>query len=406
MQFTLPFFKKSDTKATNKFLALDINSNDVQALLFYTEDGRNYKIIGSGRKLLEQGSVRAGVIIEKEEVEEAVDECVKIATQDVADSEVKDVILGIGGSLSIGLMTTVRSKRPSKEPVVKKELDEMFDKINEGAFIQAQNTYLEVTGDADTELEMVTSSNVYLRADGVNVKSLEGVGASVVEAAVFNSFTPSFHLKSLEKVVKKAKLNILAAASQMYSLNQYIRAGKPGISDYIIIDVASDETTVAVVFADGIVATKSLNLGTTHFAENLAERMGVTTVEAQKLVTGHILGTLSQSESAVITTCIKDTTDIWIAGTKLLFEEFSGVKTFPSKAFLTGSGSDIAELVEAARNEHWEKDIPFKESPAFEKITMSPIRGITDSTGNVKGAGWNTTASLCFIFKEMFYDQN
>ena len=63
----LPFLKKP--KSSNKFLVLDINASDVKCLSFYRDPNNAFKIIGTGRRALDAGCVRSGVIIEKEAVD-------------------------------------------------------------------------------------------------------------------------------------------------------------------------------------------------------------------------------------------------------------------------------------------------------------------------------------------------
>jgi hypothetical protein len=112
----------------------------------------------------------------------------------------------------------VRSRRPNTDPVTKKELDELYDKMGETAIIQAQNEYLQLTGDSETELDMVTSSNIYTKADGIKVAKLEGMEARVVDISTFNAFAPTYHLKALQQVAKKSGLSILAMGSEIYAL--------------------------------------------------------------------------------------------------------------------------------------------------------------------------------------------
>lgn len=400
----LPFMQ-NNTKDNNRFLAISINANDVKAIAFYASETGGYKIIGAGKTELEPNSVRGGVIIEKENVEEALQTAISKATEN-SESPIHKAIFGVNGDLCIGLMTTVRSKKPTKALFTKKELEELYTKVNEGAFIQAQNDFLQTTGDADTELDIITSTNVILKADSIPVASLDNIEASVVEAGVYYAFAPRFFLEAIQKVSRKANLEIMAIGSEMYTLAQYIKKAHPDTKDFVLIDVDGDATNAAVVFGGGIVATKSLNIGYMQFVEGISEKMGITFREAEKMLKLYTLGKLSQAEGGVVQTCLKEVVDVWISGLELLFEEFTGVKTFASQIFVTGIGADIPEIFEAVRAEPWTKSIPFQTTPSYEKVNLGFLTGLTDATGIVNSSEWLPTASTSIIHSEIYHGGN
>jgi cell division ATPase FtsA len=396
----LPFLQNINHSA-ERFLSISINANDVKCIAFYASDAGSYKIIGAGKTELDPGSVHSGVVIERDSVVEAVRQAVSKATEN-AEGAINKIIFGVNGDLCIGIMTTARSKKPEKQVILKKDVDELYKKISEGAFIQAQNEYLETTGDADTELEMITSTDVYLKADNQPVGSLDNVEAAVVEAAVFNAFAPKFYLSALQRIAKSAGLEILAIGSEMYTLAQYIKKTHPEEKDFVLIDIDGDATNAAVVFSGGIVDTKSLNIGYLQFIEGISDKMGITFREAEKMLQSYMADKLSQAESGVVQTCLKEVIDIWASGLETLFAEFSGVKTFASKIYVTGIAADISEVFSALQNEPWTKSIPFQMPPTFEKVNLGALSGVTDATGIVSSSAWLPTTSTAIIHAEIF----
>ncbi len=380
-------------------MAVTINSNDISCLAFY-HDGTTYKIIGHGRQELVPDAVRNGVIIENEQVELALYTVVTAALEN-SEEDILDIIFGVTGDLCLGQMTTVRLRREEKGPITKKELDVLYSKIGDAALIQAQNDYLETTGDAEAALQNVTLSNVYLKLDNQEIADLEGKEGSVIEAAVFNAFSPSFHLGSLQQLSKKTGLKILAVGSELYALTQWIKKTNRIMMDYIIMDVSWDATNVAIVFGGGIVATKSLNIGFNHFVKEISEEMGITLSEAKHILRSYMAGKLTESEGFVIQNSLKDALEIWVMGMEILYKEFTGVKTFPEKVYVTGIGADISDVMDAMETEPWTRSIPFKESPKFTKINFSDLE-IMDATGKVSGAEWLNTAALSVIYGEIF----
>ena len=394
----LPFFQNSKA-APDRFLAVDINSNDVKCLAIYGERPENqpsmlFKVLGQGKVNLEAGSVRGGTVIGKDNVEEALRAAAAQATEHL-EIPINNVIFGINGDMCQGLMTTIRSRRPTDAAITNQELATLQEKINETAYIQAQSEYMQSTGDADAELEIVTSTNIFNKIDGAQSPSLEGRAGRVLEIAEFNAFAPSFHLESLQYLAKKTGLNIMAIGSQLYSISQQVRKQFTE-SDFVLLDISSDSTNAAVVFGNGIVATKSFYIGTSHMIEGVASKMGLSYRDSERILRSYLDHKLTLSESTIVKQSLDETVEIWLCGLETLFEEFSGVKTFPTKIFLSGDGSDIEDVVQTLRTEPWTKSIPFKTSPEFVKLSLPPAFGVTHMPSE-----WIPTASLALIFEEL-----
>ena len=200
--FKLPFLNK--TQKSDRFLTIHISTSEVKCLAIYCENGI-FKIIGHGIAELEPGNVRGGIIIDKEKVATALQDTIEKATEH-SEETISDVIFGVGSNLCTSLMTTIRSKRAARTPIEENELEDLYSKVNETAFIQAQNEFLEITGDSETELVSITSSNVYLKSEGQKVDSLIGKPAGVIEIAVFNSYAPNYHVKALQQLAKESRI--------------------------------------------------------------------------------------------------------------------------------------------------------------------------------------------------------
>lgn len=393
----LPFFNKTAT-SENRFLAVNIDSDYVRCLAMYNEGG-SIKILGTGKQELDPGKVRAGSIVFADQVAQAMEAATAQALQDVG-GDVTDTIFGVSGDLCLGLMTTIKAKRTHPAPINQKEINELTERIDQSAYLQAQNEYMQINGNPENELETVTNSMVYLKLDGQKVSGLKDKTGTTIEMAVFNAFVPSHHISSLQKVAKEAGLNIMAIGSEMYCLVQTINAAHQP-TDFIVVEVDGDYTTVAVVFGGGIVGTRTLNVGYRHLIEGVSERMGITMVEAAKVLKSYTLQKLTNSEVVIVKNALKAPLEIWLAGLELLFAEYSGVKTFAPKIFLTGEGLEVSDLWEALNDQEWTKSIPFKSPPELERLTFMDLNTVTDSTGHAAGSEWLPSACLSVIKLEM-----
>jgi cell division ATPase FtsA len=397
----LPFLSKRSNP--NKFFTIDVSADAVRCLAFYAEKAPEeikLKIIGSSFQPLEQDIVRAGHIIDKAALIEVVKDSIYEASEN-AEETINSVIWGITGDLCLGLTTTVRAKKGKPTVITKNTLQELHEKIREATYIQAQNQMMQTVGDADEDLEIITTATIYSAIDGNKVETLGETEGQVIESAVFNALTPTYHLKTLQEISKKTGLKIIALVPELYGLTQTIKDLSKNNTDFIVIDVASDTTNVGVVFGGGIIATKSLNIAKFHFIEGISENMGITLREAQKMLKAYMSGGLSQSENTIVQQGIQNTLDIWLKGLEMLFGEFTGVKTFASQIYITGEGSDIPDLVTAMKDEPWTKGIPFKSPPEFRKISFADLSRISDSTGKIRTAEWMPVASLATIYEEL-----
>jgi len=393
----MPLLKK-EQEEQNKFLALNINAIDVRCLSFYLDDDV-FKIIGAGTQRLPEKSVRNGMIIDENAVIEAVKKSSSKAQE--SDFKVRKAIIGVDGGITTGLTTTVRMKRPTSDPIQTSEVESLYGRIAEAALLQARNRVLETTGDADMPISPITTSDVYIKIDNQRVALLEGQRGQNIEVAVFNSFVPSFHIKMLQKILKKAGVDILAIGSQMYSLVEFIKVEQPEEKDFVLVNISEDSTDVGVIFGGGIISTRSLNVGYIHFVKEISSRMALSMDDAESVLKTYNNQKLSQSESPIIKDCLNETIEIWMDGLKLLLEDFPGVKTFPPKIYLSGRGTEIKDLTESVKNIAWAKTIPFIEEPQFDCLSSIIDGKIVNLTDQELTPEWAYLASTSIIYKEI-----
>lgn len=389
----LPFFGKKQ-KDDSRFLVATINADHVKVLAMF-KDTNTLKIIGTGVAKMDPGKVRSGAIIFSDQVAEAVDEAVTKATEGMG-TDIADIIFGVSGDLCIGFMTTIKVKRNKSTPISPSDIEQIYDKIDEVAEIQAQNELNQINGNAEIELERILRTDLYVKADGEDVVSLLNKSPTGIEIATFNFYVPTYHLNALQEVSKKCGLNLNQVAPEMYCL---AKALETEFKNQVLIEIDGDYTHAAVVFSGGIVATRTLNIGLRHFIEGISSRMGLTMLEAARMLKTYLSEKLTPSEANIVRNSLKDPIDIWRTGIELLFLEFSGVKTFPSQISITGEGAELADVWTAlSENEmSWTKSIPFKNSPVFKKININDIPGVTDATGKVNGIDWVPTISISLI---------
>src|SRR3990167_10841998 len=108
----LPMFarKKNHLENHDNCIAIDIGSDFVKAVLFEIEEASTLKMIGFGKHYLKLKDVQAGVIANKEGVQEAIIATINEALLNYTNG-VKDCVFGVSGEMCIGFSTTVRVTR-------------------------------------------------------------------------------------------------------------------------------------------------------------------------------------------------------------------------------------------------------------------------------------------------------
>ncbi len=397
--FKLPLkLKKREFPTT--FAVADIGTNAVKCLIFqYDDQNKTLELKGANKQSLEQGVVRSGNIVDLDKTAVALDEALYRAGEGL-DIQPDHIIFGVSGDLCISLVTTVRVTRPKPEPILQKEIDEVNDKTIDSAYSEAHDLLLKNKGDIETELALITKANVYTKLDNDYIHKLEGESGTKIETATYTAFSPEYHLNHLQELASLMKMDILAITSNLYSITEVIKR-KNKVVDGIIIDVGSSSTQVGIVFGGGLVASKSLSIGGSHFTKKLSRDFNLTLAEAEKLKYEYLVGNLQDSDIIKIESSLTDVANTWLEGLEIVFGEFEGVKTFASDIYLTGGGSKVPVLNDALETKPWTKSIPFKKPPEFNKINAQNLDFIKDITGILEHSEFVVPATLSVIYLEM-----
>ncbi|HLB51299.1 hypothetical protein A3F07_00230 [candidate division WWE3 bacterium RIFCSPHIGHO2_12_FULL_38_15] len=395
----------------NKFLTIDMDSASIKCLAFFTPENESTeftsiapdtkaKIVGVAKHYLEPGVIRGGVIIDIDLVEKSLRECIDECTMSQEES-IKDVIFGVSGNLSLNTITTAKITRPPHSPITENEMNSLYSKITRSAFTEIGNEVLRMTGDSDIDMEIITSETVYSKLDNKYVENPLNQTGNVLEVAYYTAFTHSYHVQALQKLAKKLGLKISAVGSEMHTLVNYLKMGKLPHIDCVIINIDNDFTDVGIVFGGGIVSTKALDFGAVDFVNEISQKTGLSFIEAEKFKRTYSYGKLSRTEADVVKSCITEVIDTWLEGLKVVFEEFTGVKTYPSKVYLVGDAAELPDIQETLDKEPWTKSIAFKAPPTYTKLTLRDLQGVTDSTGTLGSLEYVMNASLSKIYMEM-----
>ena len=117
----MPLFKRSSTSPGNNYIALDIGTEFVKALLCSPE-GTRTRILGVGKKRQKLGEMQSGAVTDISAVINNCQDAIYEAEK-MAGATASKLIMGIAGELVKGATTTINYVR--KEPDTKINLAEL-----------------------------------------------------------------------------------------------------------------------------------------------------------------------------------------------------------------------------------------------------------------------------------------
>jgi|GEM_PF-716004 len=395
----LPLFTRK--KDSNKFLVLEIDNTQIKILAFYQESEKKLKIIGSSIKPIPENTISNNHILDKETLINVIKEGVLEATGDLEET-VKNVIVGIKGMQCVEITTTAKSTATHRRIIKGAELDEIYEKITKEAYTQAQKEVIKNNGDFEATLEIIMSSSVYNKVDGLFYEDPLNVEGEVVEIAVFNAFCYTKDLQDLRKVISKTGLTLLTISPIPYAMVQnIIEMEIEEITDYTLLNFGEDATEIIVVFGKGLISTKTLPIGYAHLRDGLGYKMGLTKKEAEKVLETYSRGQLKETEEGIVQKCLDDILDIWLEGIKICFEDFTDIKRFANTVYLTGEGTLIPDVINTLKSRPWYKEITFKSIPEYKKLDINDFTRIDDATGKINSPMWIPIQSLGIAYLEL-----
>ncbi|HOM77869.1 hypothetical protein KBG31_00430 [Patescibacteria group bacterium] len=307
-------------------------------------------------------------------------------------------LFGLSPRNCIDLMSLVRYSNVEVSKITQEQTQELYEQAEKNATFRAQDILISQKGNMDEDLIPITSSEILLKLDDLVVQDPVGLDGKELELSWFGSFAESSYLDFIQKVAKKVNIQVIGVASLGYSFYDSINS-LPDNKNCVILDFDFSKTTVYVAFGGSLVGCYYIDLGLSGFYAEICRKLSVHLDEAIAIVGKYQTGSLSEALSIEVSKVLEKFSIVWLEGLETVFLGFSGVKTFPSKVYLTGSGFDISDFVDLVRTEVWYKSVPFKAPPEFIKASLS--EEILDICGVSSLLEWILPLSLGNIYFKM-----
>lgn len=375
---------KTDAPLSNYFIALDIGTEFVKALICEI-DGTKAVVRGYGRQRQRLGDMQYGAVTDIGGVIENCEAALERA-EEQAGVMPEQVVMGIAGELVKGATTTVhyeRSRPNSKIDLT--ELKNIVHKVQWKAFDQVRQQLAWETGHSEIDVKLVNAAIVDVRIDGYRITNPVGFQGKDVTIGIFNAFAPLVHLTALQAIPEELDLDLLSIAAEPYAVARSMGIEDQGEFSAIFIDIGGGTTDVAVVNNGGVVGTKMFALGGRTFTKRLASTLNVSFDKAEEVKLAYTSNMLNQDSKKVVRDAVSGDAEVWLAGVGLTLGEFSNLDIFPSRILLCGGGSELPEIAKVLNGASWYKSLPFAKRPSVNFIDPSEISNVTDATGTLTG---------------------
>ncbi len=370
--------KKPQSSVNGNFIALDIGTDEVKALLVES-DGKKGHVRGFGKKKQKLGDMQSGAVTDIAAVIANCHSAIRDAER-MAGTRALQVIMGIGGELVKGATTTVSYVR--RDPTSKIDLAELKNivhKIQWKAFDQVRSQLSYETGYNEIDVKLVNAAIVDVRIDGYKVTNPIGFQGKEVSVSIFNAFAPLVHYGALQTIAAEIDKELLAITAEPYATTRALD-NDDGKFGAIFIDVGGGTTDIAVVRDGMLEGTKMFTLGGRTFTKRLAQSLNISFTEADEIKIAYATDKLEKQSHRIVREAMKSDCDVWLSGVALTLSEFENIDIFPSKILLCGGGANLPEIREVLESREWVQSLPFAKKPQVAYINTKYISSLIDET--------------------------
>lgn len=377
-------FRREKSKKTPLFLALDIGTSLVKALVCEAQ-GKIAIVRGVGKQKQKPGDMQSGAVMD---IGSVIENCEKAITQasKEADGYPTEVIIGIAGELVKGMTTKTTYLR--KEPDSKidiSELKHIIHKVQWKSFEETRSQLAYETGFNEIDIKLVNAAIVDVRIDGYRVSNPIGFQGREVQIAIFNAFAPLVHFGALQTIAAELELNLMAITAEPYAVARSLESGisSGDLAEQlsaIFIDIGGGTTDIAVVRNGSLEGTKMFTLGGRTFSKRLASVLNISLQEAEEIKLAYTASKLEKQSEKIVCEAMESDAEVWLAGVAFTLSEFHTVDLFPPRIYLCGGGCHLPEMLSAIETKQWMNELPFPKPPTVSLLTPKQIPCVRDQT--------------------------
>lgn len=403
--FPFPFFRREKKEHLQSFLALDIGTEFVKALVCEAQ-GTLALVHGVGKQRQRLGDMQSGAVMDIGSVIENCTKAIEEATRQ-ADNYPVDVIIGIAGELVKGM--TYRTTYVRKEPNIKMDLSELKNIIHKVQWKSFEDTRSQIayeTGFNEIDVKLVNAAIVDTRIDGYRVTNPIGFQGKEVQISIFNAFAPLVHFGALQTIAAELELNLMAITAEPYAVARCLEDEENTQISAVFIDIGGGTTDIAVVRNGALEGTKMFTLGGRTFTKRLASTLNISFQEAEEIKLAYSAGKLEKQSEKIVREAMESDAQVWLAGIAFTLSEFHNLEIMPSRILLCGGGCHLPEIKSALESKQWMQELTFPKPPTISVLSPKQIPHVRDMTKRLTDPQDITPMALANLGLELVGEEN
>jgi cell division ATPase FtsA len=364
------------------FLTIDLNSDTLKIYLneiVIVENEEKIRIRKEYKEHISDDTFEYGEVKDFTKLKESFQKILNEIKKDFKEIKIKNCIVLLSGHNSRSIMTTLQVNRTSNSEIDEKENSEIIQKLFEASYNELSSVIYEESNLENIEMELIDFTPVYVSVDGREVIDLIGEVGDEVQVCYSVFFSKSEIMDNFRKILGSLGLEIKCFIPTNLAILKVIKKSRKDKVDCIILDIGGKSTEAIVCFGGGVLLNKTLDIGGCDLTKELADKLNLSYLNAEKVKRLYTFNKLKDKESAVVQKVLTFNLENWLVGLEELFISFDSVKVFPSDFFVVGGSCELPDVLEYLFEEPWTKSIPFKSLPKFKKIDFSTLKKLDKS---------------------------
>ena len=385
MKLNFPFavFKK-----TKGFLALDIGTEAVKALVFKKE-GRKIIILGSSLEYFDRFGVFEGITFETDVMKKAISSVVLKAKKE-SGTKFDSFFLSLPADIFWSKTFSHQFKRETRSKISKTEEDQIYKKILEKTEKRILQTAQSNSGllprDVQLDLKMLN-----IKIDGYKVDRILNFEGQTLEFEILASFLPKHYLKGINEIFHNLDLKLLKISNLAENLHYLFESRK---EQGIFIDIGGDVTQVFLVKEGRINQIFEFDIGGRFFSKSLSKRFGLTERLAREMKERYAKRNFSEESRKRIREILSPGVQKWFFNLKSRLREERFL--LPSSIVLFGGGSLLPDIQTVLKRGSW-TELPFIAKPGVRTIFPKDLANIDDRTHSLTSPQNIPAILICFF---------
>ncbi|MDI6591384.1 MAG: hypothetical protein QME61_00350 [Patescibacteria group bacterium] len=380
LKFSL--FQKKKIKC---FLAIDIGTEAVKALVFKKED-KKIVILGSSLQYFDKFSVFDSRDFEVDVIKKAISKAIEEAEKE-AKEKPEGIFLGLPANILRGKVIFQNFKREdSKKLIDKKEEKEIYQTVLKDGQKKISEDFARESGILPEEIQFLKAEILETKIDGYNVPELLKFSGKQLEFGIFFIFFPKHYLNNFKKISQDLNLRIFDICHQAQGLTNFFEG-----ADAIFLDIGGEISQIFLTIGGKLKLVDIFNIGGKNFSQILSENLGLREERAKLLKERYSKGEISKEIQKRIKEIFVPVIQDWFENLKLKLQK----TLLPSSIFLFGGGSLLPEIAEILTKGNW-GELSFFNKPEVKFLSLKDLKNIEDITKTLNNPQFTPTLFLCY----------